>query len=622
MAAAAVSSTSAWADDRTVMVGVDGPVSAEAVRSRIASVGGAQAQVRCFERARLCIARLPVRPSDAVLSGILALDGVRYVERDRLMPVAQQALTGDYLGTEDCTDPWEHSAIGLSAAADLGLLGAGAPVVAIQDTGFLQTHEDFGGSVSGQFDYGDVDTVPEVEWSAGIPHHGTFIAGILTATPDNGLGRAGLLPQGRLNLQKIADGSGALYFSYAVAAMADLADGDLGVRVLSYSIGGSATTAAFDDAVDALGRADILLVAAAGNCGEADCYNADNDRYDYWPANHPGDHVVAVAGAQRDGALNPWSHYGSTTVDLAAPGVDICSFGVATGSTYYTAGGTSYATPIVAGVAALMWERWPELTAVEVARVLRASAAHHPGLEGKVRSDGAVNVQRALSTAVPRLDAVSDVVFEGSTSMGLDVFSVAAEGEAVVVLEHPDGVMAELDADTLALGWESTRLSPGDAVVLPDAGEHTATTTTTVLSGPLPARTTLSVGVVWTALEDTAGDYTARLVAVSEGADYLNAPYDAGVPDGTGFLAYSGSLSATYLPPVDDTAAPVDSGDPVSPEPSDSGTVDTEAPTTEDPAQTESPGSDKGGCSTVFGGVATGWGALAGLWAVGRRRRS
>ena len=517
------------------------------------------------------------------------------------MPVQQQSLTGDHTGTADCPDLWELPAIGLEAALDRGLTGAGAPVVAIQDSGFLESHVDFG-AVSGRYDYGNSDGTPEVEWSAGIPQHGTFIAGIVNGRADNGVGRGGVMPAGRVNLQKIMDDDGALYYSYAVSAMADIAEGDLGVRVLNYSLASGSHTTAFAEAVAALGDADILLVAAAANCSVADCAEADNDAYPVYPASFPDEHILAVAGSRRDGGLNSYSHYGAWSVDLAAPGVDLCSLAVDDSSATATAAGTSYATPLVAAAAALLWEAAPSLTAVEVARVLRVSAAPHPELTERVRSGGALDLARALQVAVPRLGAPPDpIAFEGHTTVGIDLSNVAEAGTAAVVLTHGAGLHIELGLDAPA-DWSVTRFAPGDRIELPDAGSHIAEGTGTVLSGSLPAHTAWTLSTVWSAVEDGESDVTVRLVATSPGADWLNAPYNTGTKDETGFLAESTHASWRAADPeggTDTGEEPFEDGD-SAPDPGSDDTA------------TMGPGGGtgakgQGGCAVTVGG---GWAAV------------
>ncbi|MFT5585136.1 MAG: hypothetical protein ACI9VR_002724, partial [Cognaticolwellia sp.] len=327
--------SAAWAGPNTVMLGVNPGANA-------ADFASLNAQVTCLSKVPVCLLEFASVPD---LEPLRAIPGVRYAEVDAVIPwvapVDFPAPPWDGSGTADCPDLWELELLG---AESLPFTGLNAPVVAIQDSGFLISHEDLGSAkVSGQYDYGNGDTNPEVSWSSGVPGHGTFIAGIIAATADNDVGRAGLAPNVRLNLQKIADSGGALYFSYAVSAMDDLADGDLGVRVLNYSIAGSSYSSAFQDAVATLGDADILLVTAAGNCGSADCWDANNDDYPLYPSNFVGDHILSVSGSTQDDEHNSWSHYGASSVDLAAPGVSICSLGVNSTSEYYSAAGTSYA---------------------------------------------------------------------------------------------------------------------------------------------------------------------------------------------------------------------------------------------------------------------------------------
>ena len=544
----------ALAGPETVMVGVeDAQASGRVMDDLEAHLRAERGDVRvCYRRARICLVDFPAPPAETSLAALAALPGVRYAERDRLMEALPMGGYADPAGTTDCPDLWDLSTIGVGAAwTSAGGQGEDAPVVAIQDGGFLTSHEDLQGRVSGQFDYGDWDTEPEVETSVEVPAHGTFIAGVIAADDTNDVGRAGVIPQGLLNLQKIADSDGALYFSYAVSAMADLAEGDLGVRVLSYSIGGSSYTDSFRDAVDALGDADILVVAAAGNCGSAHCADADNDSFPVYPASFSGDHILSVAGSLQDDSLNAYSHHGAWSVDLAAPGVDICSLGVDSDTDTYTAAGTSYATPLVAGAAALVMGAWPELTAIEAARVLRASAADTPELDGLVRSGGVLSAARAMVTAMPRLDEPPAQIIAGQTTMSLDIASVAAAGDGVILLTHdPDLEFLSTDAD-----WTAQPFGTGDALDLPDAGAHTTAGSGTLLAGPLPARATFSLPLTVRAHALVDGDLTARLVATSEGADYLNAPYDEGDEDETGFLAWTVPVVST------DVWTPSDTGD-------------------------------------------------------------
>ncbi len=596
------------------MVGVVGTEVVPRVQARAEALGGRVE--RCFERARICILRFPgqVEPP---LTELQAVPGVRYAEQDRLMegisrplPPSSPLPPSDAEGTDDCPDQWELETIGAMEAWER-VDGTWAPVVAVQDSGFLTDHIELEDRISGQWDYGNDDTDPELEWGSSVPAHGTFIGGVIAGDPDNGRGRSGVAPYGRLNLQKIADDDGDLYFSYAVYALGDLADGDLGVRVLNYSIAGSSYTSSFYDAVAALEDVGILMVVAAGNCGSAHCSDADNDANPMYPGSFSFDHIVTVASSTRDDGFNSYSHYGQYSVDLAAPGEDICSCGAYGNDDFYTSGGTSYATPLVAASAALLVEAHPDLTPTELARVLRASAEDLPAWEDKVRSDGRLDLGAALATAVPRLDEVADVAIDGEGTLSIGLDNAGDPGEAWLVLEHPDAFdVARVRDAASGETWELTRFEPGDAPELPDAGgsEVPDGARLAVAHGPVGEHASAALQLTLRGREVGSWDASARIAMVSDGADYLNAPYDTGGLDSTGFLALGFQVRVTEISAdtgLSDTAPPPDTEEPVdSDPPTDTGVF------------------DPGGCGCGGGGPAGLWLLLMGLGFVRRRRYS
>lgn len=544
------------------LVGVADIAAVDGLKQRVTDLGGDL--TGCFELARVCYARFP----DALpLDALRAAPGVRYAEADALIPGVDAPRGGAPRvwttpgPSADCADPWELAAIDVAGGWNLADgRGAVAPVVSVMDSGFLTSHHDLQAAIWGQYDYGNSDPDPEVETAAGVPAHGTFISGVI-AGADNGEGGTGVLPSGRLNLQKIADDNGALFYSYAIRAMEDAAEGDLGIRVVNYSIAGPSYIAAFQDAVLALGDAGILLVTAAGNCSSANCGTADNDATPMYPASFAYDHIVSVAGHLQTGELNPYSHYGATSVDLAAPGVDLCAPGVLGDDDYYTSGGTSYATPLVAGVAALTLGAWPRLTPGELARVLRASAVDEPGLAGLVRSGGRLSASAAQQVAVPRLDLPADRVIDRYGTLTLELDDAGAEGRGYVVLTHPDALEV---VRARPPGWSATTYAPGEVVDLPDAAGHVAVQAVTVLEGPLDADAALQLVVEVRGHATGSLPVTARLIATSAGtAAWLNAPYADGAADETGLLAHSFRADVSAAVPAAGltlTAGPVTPG--------------------------------------------------------------
>ncbi len=537
----------------TVLFGVDDPGERARLAADVAALGGTG--VDCFAAARVCWADFPGRAEPPV-DAVAGLAGVRYAVRDRPMAPPPRSGYADPAGTADCPDPWEMVFVEAGAAWTLaGGYGAAAPPVAVMDSGFRDTHEDLAGRVWGQYDYAMGDDVAEVEWSSSVPAHGTFMAGIVAANADDGVGRTGVVPEGSLFLQKISDEDGYLYFDYALAALADLVEGGLGVRVLAYSLSSDSTIPPFEEAFEALGEADVLAVVVAANCPTPNCADADNDLYPQYPGNFPYDHVLTVAGLLPDGSFNPMSHHGLESVDLAAPGASICSLGVDADDHYYTADGTSYAGPLVAGVAALMLATYPDLTAPELARMLRASAVDTPELEARVRSGGALSAAGALATPMPRLQPPDDVVVDGTLAWTPPLRNAAAAADATLLLFHDGHVAIEADGD-----WLVTPFEAGDDLALPDGAAHVATRAGAVIEGPLPAATAEPLTLQLEALQVAGGEATLRAVAHSAAADDLLAPHDGEALDETGYPARAFGLEVVALPSAgdDDDAGPPD----------------------------------------------------------------
>lgn len=561
--------SSALAGEHTALVGFEAAQDAEFLHRLVASRGG---EARgCFHGARVCALHFPGTPPIAELQ---ALPGVRHAERDGPIPLAQQAEPPpaiDASGTSDCADQWELVTVRASEAWGT-VTGADAAPVAIADSGFLLSHEEIEDRIWTGYDYGDGDPIPEVSWSSGVPGHGTFIGGLIVANGDNGVGRAGLMPDGQLALYKIADRSGNLNWSYAIDALNDLVLTD-DSRVLSYSLASTSSNASFEDAVAALGDADILLVTAAANCAVADCWDGDNDAFPVYPANLDGAHILSVAGTMDDDSLNPYSHYGATTVDLAAPGDDLCSLGVDSDDDYEVESGTSYATPLVAAAAGLLFEAWPGLSAPEAARVLNASVEAVTALDGLVASGGRLDVAAALATPMPRLEQPDPLTLDGVTSVSWTLGNAAAEGEATLVVFH-EAEIEILSASAAGISWTITRYDAGDSVTLPDGDGAISLSgaSLTLLSGALPAASSVTLDLEIQGARVAESEGSVRMIATSDEAAPLRSPWEEGTPDASGADAWRLAFDVKAAVVVEDTG-PVDTGS-VDTGPVDSGWVD------------------------------------------------
>jgi len=538
----------------------------------------------CWASSRVCAVR------GATPEALSDQPGVRYAEWDRPMQLQGGPVVG---GTNQCPDPHELASIEVQDVWDAGTWGVDAPVVAVQDAGFRTSHVDLLGRIAGGYDYGDDDPLPEVSQLAWVPAHGTFVAGIVAANADN-VGRTGVAPSAELFLQKIADSNGALFFSYAIDAMDDLVAAHPEVGILNYSIAASNPPVAFDDAVQALGDADILLVAAAANCGYPNCFDADNDQYPIFPSSYPYDHVVSVASLRPDGSLDPYSHFGATSVELAAPGADVCSLDVDSDTDTTTSSGTSYATPVVAGTAALVREAFPRLTAAEVVEALCYGAEVTGATTGKVAC-GALSAPGATTLPVVDLLGSPDVTVDGSGTFTLGLDSRGAAHDAELVLVLPASLV------TAPGGSRVTVAVPADATVDVDVvleavgtGSDTATWTLTLPSGEV-----LDGSFTVDAVEPT----TPTPTGVDTGTDTVD---DTGVD--------SAIDTATPTPP---TATADTGGPPGTTPPTDTGTAGS---ADDEVGPLEGKHGDGGcGCSSGSGAGGLGLGLLA-LVLVRRRR--
>ncbi len=186
--------------------------------------------------------------------------------------------------------------------------------------------------------------------------HGSHVSGTIGAVGNNGIGVVGVNWQVSIMGLKFLSSSGSGSTANAVRAVnyATL----MGADLTSNSWGGGAASSDLQAAIAAAGAAEIPFIAAAGNNG------TNNDTTPHYPSNYDLPNVVSVAATDHNDRVASFSNYGAVSVDLAAPGVDILSTVLGTGYTKFS--GTSMATPHVAGAAALLKSRFPNLPAAQL----------------------------------------------------------------------------------------------------------------------------------------------------------------------------------------------------------------------------------------------------------------
>jgi cell wall-associated protease len=241
--------------------------------------------------------------------------------------------------------------------------------------------------------------------------HGTEVAGLVGAKRDNAYGIDGVADNVQLMILKVVpvgdeydkDEANAIHFAV-----------DHGAKVINMSFGKkiSPHKAWVDEAFRYAAAHDVLLVQASGND------NQDIDEKPEFPNADLEDGTIAdnvlnvgASGLKLDTSLaTDFSNFGKKNVDLFAPGVKITSLGMDSETT--TDDGTSFSSPIVAGVAALVLEYYPDLSIKQVKQAIMESATsltgtmvYKPGTHDLVdfttlsKSGGIVNAYRALQIA-------------------------------------------------------------------------------------------------------------------------------------------------------------------------------------------------------------------------------
>ncbi|MFP4358721.1 MAG: S8 family serine peptidase [Puniceicoccaceae bacterium] len=291
--------------------------------------------------------------------------------------------------------------------------GSSSVVVGVIDSGVSLTHEDISDNLwtnnaeanglpgVDDDDNGYIDDIHGYDFANddGDPSpsdpanetHGTHVAGTVGAVGNNGKGVAGVNwnvslislkfldfdPSFEGEFGSVTDAIEAV--RYATANGADLTNN---------SWGGGGFNSILESAIEEANSAGILFVAAAGNAA------SNNDTSSEYPANFDIPNVIAVAATDQNDDLAEFSNFGASSVDLAAPGVDILS--TVPGDEYEESSGTSMAAPQVAGALALLFASEPSLGAQDAKSRLLGSVDPVASLSGQVATGGRLNVRKLL----------------------------------------------------------------------------------------------------------------------------------------------------------------------------------------------------------------------------------
>jgi thermitase len=285
----------------------------------------------------------------------------------------------------DAPEGWDAAGLG-------GFPSSGGAKVGIVDTGILQTHEDLVGKTANCAQSRGILPIFAGSIQEGScaddNGHGTHVSGTISGNANNGKGVAGVAFNSPLAMCRALGGP------LGSGSTSDVANcirwtHDKGAKVISMSLGGGASTTlqqAVQYAWAGGGTGGSVLVAAAGNDGDA-------------TLNYPAAYaeVVSVAATDNRDQRASFSNANSD-VEIAAPGVSVLSTYNGSNTSYSSLSGTSMATPHVAGVTAVIWNKYPTALASTIRSKLDA-AVDDKGAAGRDANFGfgRVNLQKAAT---------------------------------------------------------------------------------------------------------------------------------------------------------------------------------------------------------------------------------
>jgi subtilisin family serine protease len=316
------------------------------------------------------------------------------------------------------SEQWYLQRIGMGRAWSVALAEADGGLdtidVTVIDTGVDFNHPDFVNRLGAGKNY-----LSAIDTPMDDNGHGTHISGLIAAAANNG-GMVGTGWQVRINPLKALDGNGFGGVNGIAQAIRDATDDGAHIINLSLTLDNDATVLRM--AIDYAVAGGVLVIAAAGNQGHTGNPNVrypaayesvlavgSTTYYDgraYYSNRGPALDIMAPGGGSGTSILSTWS---------SDPGAS-CASGSrqVNGGLYCSVDGTSMATAMVSGIAALVWSLRPELDADEVRDILLESAAPITGSENEVgqgRADAAAAIRLALP---PQLELSQSTVSASS----------------------------------------------------------------------------------------------------------------------------------------------------------------------------------------------------------------
>ena len=430
-----------WAKGRILVMPRAG-LSQDALDQILAVHGGKAKKVGQSE---LRIVELPANASEKAIARLLARHpDLKFAEVDQR--VAPHFIANDpYLGSQ-----WHLPRVGAPAAWD-SAQGAGV-TVAILDTGVNGSHPDLAGRMVPGWNFHDNNAD-----SADVHGHGTATAGTAAASLSNAVGVSSVAGQAMVMPVRISDPTGYAYWSTIAQGLTYAADHGARVANISFEVAGSSAVQSSADYMR--GKGGLVIVSAGNNGIDENLPQTAS--------------MIPVSATDTTDARAGWSSYGAF-VAMSAPGTGI--YTTTRDGAYGSWNGTSFSSPIVAGVVALMMSADPKLSGAQVENLLHFRCRRLLGAAGRdpVYGHGLLDAAGAVQAAKSALLAADAILPSASIDapVGYSTVSGSVLVDATGADETPassasswrvNGATVAIDTVApygfeLELGWRAERL--------------------------------------------------------------------------------------------------------------------------------------------------------------------
>lgn len=409
----------------------------------------------------VALAKVPEHVAEKMREVLSRNPHIEFVEADRPLALADTSADDPYYSSA-----WHLAKVNAPMAWDYSL--GDQVTVAVLDTGINANHADLKGKVLAGW-----NTVSDNSTVSDINGHGTQVAGVVGAISNNATGVTSIAWNARILPVRVSDQSnGVAYLSDIAEGLIWAADQGADVANISYDIAYSQT---IQDAAKYMNDRNGVVVAAAGNSGSRNSYN-------------DSPYVITVSATESADTITSWSSYGDY-VDVAAPGAGI--YTTIRDGGYGRVSGTSFSSPLTAGVIALMRAVNPALSPAELELALEGSAldlgsAGFDSYYGHGRIDAMAAILAVQSGSAPAPDPEPVPEPEPAPEPGVDATSPqvsfisptggdSVSGEVTIKIDATDDVAVNKavlfvngykhsvdSAAPFSFTWDTTTEADGD----------------------------------------------------------------------------------------------------------------------------------------------------------------